>query len=359
IKRLPVKSLLQFQSVSKGWKSMIDTPGFIASYTGQHQHLLINYYDSLVAKYVSFEDNDTFPQNKVSVTIPPLVNTLNFYGSIGASHGLLCLLGVGGGGGGGRAVIWNPSIRKAVAVDAPWVGAHNGYKTIVGFGVCRETADPKIVKIEGPLSLTGMEFVPCDSWQVEVFTLSTGAWRPSHGNLFRQSIYFSMWDVVVVDGVLYWLASDYAIGTMYERVQQQSLIVSVDMTSKEFGEVHLPDSLAHHSDLFMSKLRESLVVVAHDGVEANNTGFCVWMMVEDDGSRSFTKLFTLNVNTPDKSRLYVKAFRKTGELMIDIYHGVTSSMSLAIYKSNSKSINNVEIMNPGFVCSYMETLLLL
>ncbi|KAI3745872.1 hypothetical protein L6452_08283 [Arctium lappa] len=46
IKRLPVKSLIQFRSVCKAWKSFIDSSQFIAGYSVPHtqpQHLLIKY----------------------------------------------------------------------------------------------------------------------------------------------------------------------------------------------------------------------------------------------------------------------------------------------------------------------------
>ncbi|GJU27955.1 putative F-box domain-containing protein [Tanacetum coccineum] len=47
MKRLPVKSLIQFRSVSKQWKSFIDSPKFIKNYhvnhTNPQHHLLVKY----------------------------------------------------------------------------------------------------------------------------------------------------------------------------------------------------------------------------------------------------------------------------------------------------------------------------
>nr|GFA54499.1 hypothetical protein [Tanacetum cinerariifolium] len=47
MKRLPVKSLVQFRSVSKQWKSFIDCPKFIKTYHINHpnpqHHLLLQY----------------------------------------------------------------------------------------------------------------------------------------------------------------------------------------------------------------------------------------------------------------------------------------------------------------------------
>ncbi|KAK1425079.1 hypothetical protein QVD17_20423 [Tagetes erecta] len=259
IKRFPVKSLIQFRSVSKTWKHLIDSSDFIAHYSGQQQHLLIRYDDVVCEeKYVSLIDDDTFPQHKLSHTLPQLVNMPKLSSIIGSSHGLLCFYGVirencGGYGSvqTSLVVVWNISIRKVVGVVVPKDG--DGTFTSLGFGVCRETSDVKILKITHTESMSD---VP---WQVDVFTLKTRVWRSSYGNLPRKSINFSV-SKVVIDGVLYWLA--------IESSDNRYLIISFDMTSEEFREVSLPDNIAYGysdinpgSDLFLSKLSESLIVL--------------------------------------------------------------------------------------------------
>ncbi|XP_076911210.1 F-box protein At1g47810-like [Bidens hawaiensis] len=195
-------------------------------------------------------------------------------------------------------VIWNVSIRKAIGVVLPKPPTCGTYATSIGFGVCRETSDPKIVKIMCIGRLRDVESIACIPRQVEVFTLSTRAWKSLSGNLPRKSIFFSECSVAK-DGTLYWVASDG--NTVNER---HNLIVSFDLTSEEFREVSLPDSLAYRSSLSMSKLRDSLVVIDYS-VEAN-----IWMM-EDE---SFTKLFTVDLNTPNA--LKVIGFSKSGEAIV-------------------------------------------
>ncbi|KAM0054324.1 putative F-box domain-containing protein [Helianthus debilis subsp. tardiflorus] len=297
MKTLPVNSLIRFQSVCKSWKSLIHSSDFIAHYTGQQQHLLVRYKnrDDFKLEYVSLVDDDSFPQHRVCVTVPPLVNNLeNHVILVGSSHGLLCFQRRYPFR--DRAVIWNPSIRKAVAVDVPHVTDLNAYRTALGFGVCRETTDPKIVTITRSESL--------NPWQVKVFTLSTRAWRsPYSTNLPSNSVtLFGL--PVVVDGCLYWLTWDNATFTTC------GLLISFDMTSEEFGEVNLPDGLAHHEcNLSMDKLRESLVVVevCH---EANKRVYNVWMM-KDGVPKSFQKLYTISTHPPDVSIRRVMGFRKT------------------------------------------------
>ncbi|KAJ0428300.1 putative F-box domain-containing protein [Helianthus annuus] len=346
MKRLPVRSLIQFRSVSKQWKSLIDSSDFISHYSSQQQHLLTRYVNlgSLHPTYLSIVDDHTFPRHRVSLTVPLSVNLLKNCEIIGTSSGLLCLYGpvfesV-------MAVIWNPAIRKFVAV-----GVRNlTFRTVLGFGVCRETADPKIVKITCKDDREDVESV------VEVFTLSSRAWRNPGTNLPRKSIKLGLFGSQVVDGCLYWLATDRI--TTDGGFNIFNIIISFDMTSEEFREVNLPDDLSRLRGikLSLSKVRESLVVVEDvgHGIEA------IWMM--DDGvSKSFTKLFTVNVNTPPAQVRRFRGFRKTGEPIIEVVqhnlHG-----QLVVYEPDSEHVDELEIDGKKFsfsVFSYVETLLLL
>ncbi|KAF5756786.1 putative F-box domain-containing protein [Helianthus annuus] len=297
MKTLPVKSLLQFRTVSKAWKSLIDSPRFIARYSSQRHHLLVSYNDEShrsKKKFVSLVDDETFPQKKVSLTLPQCVAMLLTPTIIGTSHGLFCLYGdrhllVPRGG---KAVIWNPSIRKAVVVHVstdPKIVEIS--RTVVGFGVCRETTDPKIVNIRHGTNVLGLRCV-----QVEVFTVSTGAWRtPYSSNLPRTSVYVNEESVVVIYGVLYWLATDKITKDGGSRYNQ--LIVSFDMTSEEFKEINLPDSLAYRFPMSINELRGSLVVLER-GVDASNPIFRVWRM-EEGAPNSFAKLLTFSRHTLD------------------------------------------------------------
>ncbi|KAJ0781555.1 putative F-box domain-containing protein [Helianthus annuus] len=365
VRRLPVKSLLQCRSVSKAWKSLIDSSPFIAGYNGRMQHLLVQYTCvDFKKKYVSIVDDDDFPKQKVSMNLPLLVKKLKSPGLTGSSHGLLCLNGSGDNPDTDMAVIWNVSIRKAVAVVISNVGFEiyetNLYETNLGFGVCRVTTDPKIIKIthfNGYANMRGISRdETVDPWQVQVFALSTWSWRSPYNNLPRKSIKFGH-STVVIDGFLYWLAIDRF--TLTGAIAKCNLIISFDITSEEFREVGLPNSLAHQCsrNMKISKLRESLVVLEH-GAEANNAIFSVWMM-GDGVPQLFTKLFTFNVNAPHGAT--IRGFRKTGEPIIEIVedHGISK---LVVYEPHSKQIDNLGCDGLDFFCQvhpYMETLLLL
>ncbi|XP_022010360.1 putative F-box protein At1g47790 isoform X2 [Helianthus annuus] len=360
IKRLPVKSLIRFRSVSKSWKSLFDSSNFITHYRSQHQHLLVcNHRYGSEPKYVSIVDDNTFPEQRASVTLPPLVNMLNPYRTIGTSHGLFCLYNDG------KLVIWNPSIRKAVGVVVPNVVDAKMFNTELGFGVCREMSDPKVVKIRYIRSFVDMESVTSIPWQVEVFTLSTGEWRSLNSNLPRKSIVFKnrlSAGGVCVDGVFYGLAIDRS--TVDAQTLAYNMIISFDMTSEEFGEVNLPDRFVYHGsmwDLHLYNLRESLVLVEHSA-DVDNRVYSVWMM-EDGVPKSFTKSYTIHL--PDATINRVVEFTRSGELVIEVTKHDGESSWRVVYEPISKEISNLDILlgidEGGFFYahSYMETLLLL
>ncbi|XP_076946110.1 F-box/kelch-repeat protein At3g06240-like [Bidens hawaiensis] len=211
-------------------------------------------------------------------------------------------------------------------------------KTVLGFGVCGETNDPKIVMVDR-LEYHGMGSVT----DIQVFTLSTGAWRNSYGNLPRESIDFVSSGGVVINGLFYWLA--------YDRNSMDGdrkyVIISFDMTSEEFGEITVPCNLSY-AKIF--KLRESLVVVDRHKYCDKYTGHDVWMM-GDGVPKSFTKLFTFTT----KKNEGIIGFRKNGEPIID------GGEELVVYDPSKKRFNSlgIEGSRRSFeVYDYMKTLLL-
>ncbi|GJW90875.1 putative F-box domain-containing protein [Tanacetum coccineum] len=318
MKRLPVISLIQFRSVSKQWKSVIDSPAFIADHCATSTTLIAT-------------------SSSVKVTW----NRVSVY----SSNGIIK-----------RAVIWNPSIKKTVTIVVPNVPDddddddddvdHLPYHTIVGFGVCPRTSDPKLVKITFNY-IYQLEYATIPN-QVEVFSLSSGLWKRPSSKLPRKSIWY-VYPQVAINEFIYWLAYD-----MSSKDQQYCpLIMSFDLTSEEFTEVYLPQSLAScKTHVCISKLKESLVVLEKN--HASNAN--VWIMQNG----SFTHIFT--INTPITSSIGdVAGFRNNGEPIIAEKKGLKES-ELIVYEPNSKQINSTGIAGPFcyfFASPYTQTLLLL
>ncbi|GJS75665.1 retrovirus-related pol polyprotein from transposon TNT 1-94 [Tanacetum coccineum] len=292
-------------------------------------------------KFVSIVDDDTFPNQKSSLTVPQPVSLVAPISTLISVDGLLCFYG-------SReyviddkiAVLWNPSVGKAVGIPISNPLLHPDGHTYVGFGVCPNTSDPKLVRI----NTTGYWTVL--NWEVEVFTLSTRVWK-SVSNIPPA---FKTCDLtfhhVFVDGFIYWPVYD-----------DTDLIISFDLKSDEFGEVCLPDSLVHMNGL-LSKVYESLGFFTYynDGV---GESFCdVWIMKEGV-TKSFTKM--LSIKPPDRVSYRVLQLRKNGEVIIETADDLSSSI-LEVYEPSSGRINGVGL-NGRFgsfsLNSYMETLLLL
>ncbi|GKD02210.1 putative F-box domain-containing protein [Tanacetum coccineum] len=359
IKSLPVKLIIRFRLVSKQWKSLIDSSKFIAEYQKhkRHRHLLVKFepFFNSDDQFVSIVDDDTFPQHKVSLTVPMSVKLLPQPNTLISSQGLVFLHRYDRYYGTTKALIWNPTIRKSVEIDVCCALKPN-YLTF-GFGVCPDTCDPKIVKFTVNQYLNKRDPI------FEVFTLSTNAWRRLSKNLPRERIYFTgnhfTGNQVAIDRFMYWIAYEKIYMDVGNRSwYKRNLIVSFDMTSEEFTEVNLPGSLDVDpaSNFNLYNIGESLVVV-HFKKEAGKRVHSVWKMMEHGASKSLTKLYT--INTTDGIN-HVHGFRKSGEPIAETKNN--HQKDLFAYELDSKHLNYIGIFGNQYlfrVSSYFETLLLL
>ncbi|KAK9079011.1 hypothetical protein SSX86_000680 [Deinandra increscens subsp. villosa] len=348
IKRVrPVKSLIRFRSVSKQWKSLIDSSEFITHHIVKHSHpphLLVKNRYIGEYNYVSIVDDDSFPRHKFHPTPDLLTDDASF---LDCSHGLVCLYGSSRDPINTKKliVVWNPSIRKSVSVAVP-----NGL-VAVGFGVCPKTNDPKIVQI------TSSSLSPVD-WKAEVFTLSTRAWRsipvnvsiPSEPDGFGndQEVEFEK-NQVVIDGIIYWLAYDFHT--------EQALIISFDLTSEELGKVAIPVDLAIEYELSIYKFKDSVALLRLRG----NKVYDVWTMTKNsDGEFSFTKQFEIDFSILDgdpRSYYSILGFRANGQPIME------EGARLKVFEPYSQRISDLEIDGDDYLwfemASYTESLLLI
>nr|GEU30922.1 reverse transcriptase domain-containing protein [Tanacetum cinerariifolium] len=135
---------------------------------------------------------------------------------------------------------------------------------------------------------------------------------------------------VCTQGFIYFLARDTG--------SRSKMIVSFDLRSKEFGQVYLPDSLQHSTDLELSKQNECLTLLELADVD----NIHVWMM-NDSVAKTFTKVFTLSGLGPLGWRTVV-GFRKNCKAIIRTYDDVTEVASLVeVCDPCSGRINNIGI----------------
>ncbi|GJW18471.1 putative F-box domain-containing protein [Tanacetum coccineum] len=333
IKRVSdVKSLIRFRSVSKPWKSFIDSPEFIACFGVRHtqpHRLLLRYRDNNVVpnevKYVSFVDdeNDILTQQpEFAPNVPLLVKQLYNSKVIGSSYGLWCLHGYKHWTT-EMLVIWNPSIRKSVGIASS---------------------------------------LERNKWQVGIFTLSSKTWKmiPS-SNVLRESIRRRSSTPVAIDRFIYWFSHDRIVAN--DGVSEIKKLMSFDLIAHEFKEINLPPSLTNRLSVnfSISKLSESLVVSAYTYEVNHGRVYGVWMMGEQGGvMTSFTKLF--NIKAPyDSSVSKVLGFAMSGEPIMVTETDDVEVATVKVYKPCSEHINDLGIngeYGSFFIFPYIETLLL-
>lgn len=334
-----VKSLIRFRSVSKPWKSLIDSSEFIVGYRSrkmQTPRILLR------KKSTRYHQQDLLP--KVSALIEQLNDTVVIDFStkestdvVGYSRGLLCLNAINYGG---MLVLWNPSIRRSVGILA---SVSSG--GIFGFAVCPVTNEPTIVKISIP-------------WKVEIFTLTSKRWTVIQCTKPREKFYFESGQVVI-GNCIYRVAHE---SGMYH---VQYMILSFDLIAKEFRAIDLPDKITKPPTstlgLRLSKLKGSLFVFA---LAKHLHSAKVWKMEPDC---SFTQLFT--INKPDLSMINIEGFTKNGELVVKtiidrqgLFGKKVRNFALNVYDPCSQQLSNLGVSGQHFVCFlgyYKETLLLL
>nr|GFB64872.1 hypothetical protein [Tanacetum cinerariifolium] len=177
---------------------------------------------------------------------------------LGSSHGLVCFYGsyLDMGLKIMMDVLWNPTLRKSVGivvpnvVSMPLVRKSVGIvvpnvvsmplgNSFVGFSVCADTSDIKIVKIN-------VFVTPGVHWKVKLFTLSSRSWKRLSINPPFELCHLTS-KHIFIDGLIYW---DGFHKTSLDDEPKTHFIISFDLKKEEFGEVVcLLISLVHSDDL--------------------------------------------------------------------------------------------------------------
>ncbi|GKA53754.1 F-box domain containing protein [Tanacetum coccineum] len=312
--RLPVKSLLQFRSVSKSWKCMIDSSSFVFTY-GVHTDL-----------------------------------NLSNHKTIGTSQGLWCF----SFGNNLLATLWNPSVKKSIGIFVPvFNNIPVCHKILLGFGVPPDTLDPTIVKISYPVSGQG-------NWYVSVFTMSSETWdQVANNRLPRESIRFKRSSQVVVGGLIYWLGHERSVSNSGV-FNKKTLLVSFDMNTHQFEVIDIPDIIIRPLGfpLTISNIRNSLLL-SGNVFPPDNFIFAGQLLSIYDGSiTSFTVMYTI----PSPYFMMLLGFNNQDEPIVEAATCHSSGHSVQVYNPESDSFNNVTqiLGNAGsfYVGPYKESMIL-
>jgi F-box interacting protein len=275
--RLPVKSLLRFQCVSKSFESLISSAGFISTHTN-HNESTKNYAHLFTGRFSRIENDEEkkdlrcfqfddsfrefqkleFPSQFPSYEC--FVNALDCRGLILLIHPFLfdgdCFESF---------TLWNPAIRMNLSLPRPGndVGVPDQCYSVHGFGFDPKSDDYKVLRIM-------YEYDHIFSPGVKLFKLSTGAWEIVR---FLDDFHYPIgtWDLqAFVNGASHWLGRHSS--------KKELVVMLFHMFNEEFRVMKLPDVLATRHLISSLEVTGGLLsLMYYDDVSLGNES-CIWLM---------------------------------------------------------------------------------
>lgn len=314
LKRLPIKSVIQCCLVSRSWKSLIESSTHLTRKVQSNNQkdplflLLKDFDEGDQSDWCLWKNPDFGEYIKIKNPFPCIIKsifhqteryTAKNFNVVGTCNGLVCLA-VDFSYYGSVAVIWNPYIRKFVAlpklrVSNPKDGTHFNVASYA-FGYDSRTNDYKVLRTVSDI---------CGG-ETEVWSLARGTWKtltapmpkdfPCRGDNVRYAF---------VNGAVHWV--------QHRRVDRRdkaivdTVIVLFDMASELFGEIKMPEDL-RGKHCFISRYMESIGLFMSETLE-NSSDFDMWMMKDYGVVESWTKLLTIRLEGP---KLCPHGFKQNG-----------------------------------------------
>ncbi|OVA01216.1 F-box domain [Macleaya cordata] len=278
--RLPVKSLLRFRSVCKPWSKLVSDPDFVKMH---FNHAIENNNFSLMLRdyYLYSVDYDS-SSSSLSLSDEAVEIDYPFKSS--------------------RYWVKILATKEYKKIPKTPIEHPMGYGIIraikYGFGYDCNIEDYKLVRI--------VDFYGYDS-EVKVYTLGSNSWRRIQYIPYN----FSVGSIfgVLVNGALHWIAKHYI------RSEASRLILSLDIRDETFQEVPQPENLNDQLHITFGVLGEYLCILDNClymvGVE-------VWVMKDYGVRESWTKLFTIALQTVVQSFQYLRLIQcfNNGEILL-------------------------------------------
>ncbi|KAL4376879.1 hypothetical protein GQ457_02G032530 [Hibiscus cannabinus] len=349
LKRLPVKSLLRFRSVSWTWNSLICGPSFISTHlqsslSNNTPFFLIHYGETGKDNYSFHYDNDGFDELKQLQL--PVFDCSSRTAVLDSCNGLICLilfhceiL---------NFVIWNPSIQKYIFL--PQLSISEDAELKFGFGFDSRTNDYKLL-------IVGVEEKDGSWIQPYLFSLNENCWKrvTSIPPNYTFGVVTGDIDIKVpfVNGAVHWLGYQTRNNGGFSNV-----ILGFDFSAEEFMVINLPESLIGlwPPCLTIMKYGESSIAVCKSGELRE-----LWVKKEYGVVESWTKVLALTRHIQSKSIPYVLGFRKNGEVLLEVDRGKMASLDFNCLKMEPHVVEGVEVATTLITIegSYIESLVLL
>ncbi|KAF7847332.1 hypothetical protein BT93_L3079 [Corymbia citriodora subsp. variegata] len=315
---LPVKLLLRFRCVSKPWRSLIDSPGFIKLHLDRSLELSTNL--SLFLRHSSglYSIDLGSPRLSVVEMNCPLRSYSGQIPEVGSCHGLLCLCNNAG-----DVVIWNPSTRKHKFLPhSPVEVPQNFFVRVYGFGFDDEHDDYLLLR------LVQFAVEPIES-EVSIYSLKANTWRRLRG--MPCFLVYPRKMGVFACGRLHWIMTrDLVSGSA-------NLLVAFNFHTEDFEVVFLPDVIDNRLDMDVAVLGGCLCL----SISNDQMGVDVWIMKEYRLNGTWAKLFSISPSQVRGPLVFVRplAYSQNGRQVLVQW----DSQNLAWYDLETECIEMVDI----------------
>ncbi|KAL7161737.1 hypothetical protein ACSBR2_042249 [Camellia fascicularis] len=357
--RLPTKSLIKFRSVSKSWNSLITSPNFINTHLTHSltSNTYINSYDNLplmiVTQYDStfynetencklfLDSEDSFDEYK-ALEFPIKSYYNHFFWAIEYAKGLFCLFKKD------RFFLWNPSIRKSMAMPKPMIKTPARYH---GFGFDPRTNDYKVVRIVD--FHRNKLFNEEPTTHIEVYSLNAGSWKILSGanNSFPDEITIAFFGrfTSYLEGAIHFPA--------YMKISNDPLILSFDLSDEVFQTMLLPDGIFGLETMVITSVFGGLLSLLCYEFTPGYNSCSIWIMKEYGVVDSLCKQLTVDLSG---GITRVLGMRNNGHVLLNVKRA--SDWVLSSYDPSDQQIKNLGTHAtecPKVVDTYEENLILL
>ncbi|VFR03041.1 unnamed protein product [Cuscuta campestris] len=318
--RLPVKDLLRFRSVSKSWRSLIDSRDFIKLHlkhspesTSHHRHLGLIFGGSNDLCWAALSDLNSFTRLAYPIDIGTGIVV------VGCSHGLLALMNSKG-----DMAIWNPFTRNRRYINLP-ISEHTScypYQIfevlLTGFGFDPVSDDYKFVLM---IKYNGI-IVQSTHLEVKVYSLKTRIWKKF--DHFPDKYTYIRDNGLQFRDALHWLVD-------LNPEKSESILV-FELGSEKFSQMSLPDykgmesasllRLVNLGGRFCAAMLQT--VPNYDHLLEFSVRIDVWEMKEYGVKESWAKLFSVdasNAGGPFRSSVPVAYLQDDGGQVLLLQDG--------------------------------------
>ncbi|KAI3758072.1 hypothetical protein L6452_05619 [Arctium lappa] len=339
LSRLPVKSLLQFRSVSKHWRGLIADTHFVKSHLkkvlalSSHHQILVPASPLMSLSYnaspddinASIELDSPFLKPRTSIKI------------LGSCNGLVCLID-----GTRDVIIYNPSTRrhfKPYQLPQQVLPCSNRIEFVYGFGCGSNPNDMRVVRFP--------RFAR-DSEYIKSMVCGVASGSPVSGVVAYN---YDFIDTVgtFLNGSLHWLAHH------SNNDNENRAIASFNISEETFGDLSLPPQEGSLPYYNLGVLQGCLSALCDD---MYYTDVEVWLMKEYGVVNSWTKFIKVPLNTGIENISYMMPLSSLNddEILLEI-----DLRSFVIYNVKKKTFRHVTTTHDlkwfGDAAIYVESLL--